>query len=188
MRLPYQTAVFAIAFALAASLLPSPSAAESESVVVFAAASLKNALDEIATGWTGKSGVTVKTSYAASSALAKQIEEGAPADLFIPADLDWMDYVDKKNLVKAGTRSNLLGNAIVLVASKDWSKGDVKIEPNFPLAGLLGDGRLAMAGIATVPAGKYGKAALEKLGVWDSVANKRGGGGGGGGGGGWSPR
>jgi molybdate transport system substrate-binding protein len=170
MRLPFQTAAFAIAFALAASLLPS--SAQSESVVVFAAASLKNALDEIATGWTARSGVTVKTSYAASSALAKQIEEGAPADLFISADLDWMDYVEKKSLLKTGTRSNLLGNSIVLVASKDWAKGDIKIEPNFPLAGLLGDGRLAMAGIASVPAGKYGKAALEKLGVWDSVANK----------------
>jgi molybdate transport system substrate-binding protein len=172
MRLPFQTAVFAIAFALAASLLPSPSSAQSESVVIFAAASLKNALDEIATNWTAKSDVAVKTSYAASSALAKQIEEGAPADLFISADLDWMDYVEKKSLLKTGTRSNLLGNSIVLVASKDWAKGDIKIEPNFPLAGLLGDGRLAMAGIASVPAGKYGKAALEKLGVWVSVANK----------------
>jgi molybdate transport system substrate-binding protein len=172
MRLPFHTAAFAIAFALAATLPPSSAGAESESVVVFAAASLKNALDEIATGWTAKSGVTVKTSYAASSALAKQIEEGAPADLFISADLDWMDYVEKKNLLKAGTRGNLLGNSIVLVAPKDWTKGDVKIEPNFPLANLLGDGRLAMAAIASVPAGKYGKASLEKLGVWNSVASK----------------
>jgi molybdate transport system substrate-binding protein len=172
MRLPFQTAAFAIAFALAATLQPSPSAAQSESVVVFAAASLKNALDEIAAGWTAKSGAAVKTSYAASPALAKQIEEGAPADLFISADLDWMDYVDKKNLVKAGTRVNLLGNTIVLAASKDWTKGDIKIEPNFPLASLLGDGRLAMASVASIPAGKYGKAALEKLGVWNSVANK----------------
>ena len=109
MRLPFHAAAFAIAFALAAILPPSPAGAESESVVVFAAASLKNALDEIAIGWTVKSGVTVKTSYAASSALAKQIEEGAPADLFISADLDWMDYVEKKNLLKAGRRGNLLG-------------------------------------------------------------------------------
>jgi molybdate transport system substrate-binding protein len=171
MRLPFQTAAFAIAFALAATLPSSPAGAESESVVVFAAASLKNALDEIAASWTVKSGVTVKTSYAASSALAKQIEEGAPADLFISADLDWMDYVEKKNLLKAGSRGNLLGNSIVLVASKDWTKGDVKIEPNFLLASL-GDGRLAMASVAAVPAGKYGKAALEKLGAWSSVANK----------------
>ena len=170
MRLPFHAAAFAIAFALAATLPPSSSVAESESVVVFAAASLKNAFDEIAAGWTAKSGVPVKTSYAASPPLAKQIEEGAPADLFISADLDWMDYVDKKNLLKAGTRVNLLGNTIVLVASKDWTKGDVKIEPNFALADLLGDGRLAMAGVTSVPAGKYGKAALTKLGIWDGVA------------------
>jgi len=172
MRLPLRAAAFAIAFALAAPLSPSPSGAESAPVVVFAAASLKNALDEIAAGWTAKSGVAVKTSYAASSALAKQIEEGAPADLFIAADLDWMDYVEKKNLVKVGTRDNLLGNSIVLVAAKDWTKGAIKIEPSFPLESLLGDGRLAMANIAAVPAGKYGKAALDKLGVWNSVANK----------------
>jgi molybdate transport system substrate-binding protein len=172
MRLLFRAAAFAIAFALAASISPSPAGAQSAPVVVFAAASLKNALDEVAAGWTAKSGVEVKTSYAASPALAKQIEEGAPADLFISADLDWMDYVEKKNLVKAGTGGNLLGNSIVLVASKDWTKGDIKIEPNFPLAGLLGDGRLAIANVAAVPAGKYGKAALEKLGVWNSVANK----------------
>jgi molybdate transport system substrate-binding protein len=173
MRLPLPTAAaFAIAFALAASALPSPSAAQSKPVLVFAAASLKNALDEIAAGWTAKSGVEVKTSYAASSALAKQIEEGAPADLFISADLDWMDYIEKKNLVQPGTRGNLLGNSIVLIAAKDWTKGDVKIEPNFPLAGLLGDGRLAITNVAFVPAGKYAKAALETLGVWNSVANK----------------
>jgi molybdate transport system substrate-binding protein len=170
MRLPFRAAAFALA--LAAFVSPSPSVAESGPIVVFAAASLKNAFDEIATGWTAKSGVEVKTSYAASSALAKQIEEGAPAELFISADLDWMDYVEKKNLVQAGTRGNLLGNAIVLVAPKDWTKGDVKIEPNFPLAALLGDGRLAIANVAAVPAGKYGKAALEKLDVWNSVTSK----------------
>jgi len=172
MRLPFRAAAFAIAFALAAFPLPSPAAAENAPVVVFAAASLKNALDEIAAGWTAKSGFAVKASYGASPALAKQIEEGAPADLFISADLDWMDYVEKKNLLQAGTCDNLLGNSIVLVASPDWTKGEVKIAPNFPLADLLGGGRLAMAGVATVPAGKYGKAALETLGVWSSVANR----------------
>ena len=172
MRLPFRAAAFAIAFALAASVAPSPCGAESKPVVVFAAASLKNALDEIAAGWTAKSGIKVKTSYAASSALAKQIEQGAPADLFISADLDWMDYAEKKNLVKAATRGNLLGNSLVLAASKDWTKGDITINPNFLLAALLGDGRLAIANVAAVPAGKYGKAALEKLGVWSSVAYK----------------
>lgn len=133
---------------------------------------MKNALDEAAKKWTEKSKIEVKSSYAASSALAKQIEAGAPADIFISADLDWMNYVDGKKLVKAGTRSNLLGNSIVLVANKDWSKGDVKIGQGFELAKLLGDGRLSMADTATVPAGKYGKSALEKLGVWDSVSGK----------------
>jgi molybdate transport system substrate-binding protein len=172
MRLPFRAAAFATAFALAASASPSPAGALGTPVIVFAAASLKNALDEVAAGWTAKSGVEVKTNYAASPALAKQIEEGAPADLFIAADLDWMDYVDQKNLLKTGTRGNLLGNSIVLVASKDWTKGDIKIEPNFPLADLLGDGRLVMAGVLGVPAGKYGKAALEKLGVWNAIVNK----------------
>ena len=172
MRLPFRAAAFAIAFAHAAFALPSPSVAQNAPVVVFAAASLKNALDEIAAGWTAKSGVAVKASYGASPALAKQIEEGAPADLFISADLDWMDYLEKKSLVMSGTRGNLLGNSIVLVAAADWTKGEVKIGPGFPLADLLGGGRLAMAGVATVPAGKYGKAALEKLGVWNSVSNK----------------
>lgn len=172
MRLPFRTAAAVIAFALTAPLFSPPAFSQNEPVVVFAAASMKNALDEAAKKWTEKSKIEVKSSYAASSALAKQIEAGAPADIFISADLDWMNYVDGKKLVKAGTRSNLLGNSIVLVANKDWSKGDVKIGQGFELAKLLGDGRLSMADTATVPAGKYGKSALEKLGVWDSVSGK----------------
>jgi molybdate transport system substrate-binding protein len=172
MCLPFRAAAFAIAFALAAFAPLSQSVAQNAPVVVFAAASLKNALDEIAAGWTAKTGVEVKVSYAGSPALAKQIEEGAPADLFISADPDWMDYVEQKNLVKPRTRGNLLGNSIVLVASKDWTKGNIKIEPDFLLASLLGDGRLAIASTAAVPAGKYGKAALETLGVWNSVTSR----------------
>jgi molybdate transport system substrate-binding protein len=167
MRLPLQA--MAIAFALTLSSLAH---AQEKMVLVFAAASMKNALDEVATAWTAKSQTDVKTSYAASSALAKQIEAGAPADIFISADLDWMDYVDQKKLIKIGTRTNLLGNSIVLVASKDWNKGDVKIASGFPLALFLGDGRLALADVITVPAGKYGKASLEKLGIWNSVSSK----------------
>jgi molybdate transport system substrate-binding protein len=166
-------AAVAAALLLAIPLLSRPSHAESRPVVVFAAASLKNALDEAAKTWTEKSGTEVKSSYAASSALARQIEAGAPADIFISADLDWMNYVDNKNIVKPETRSNLLGNSIVLVANKqEWKKGDVKITKGFPLANLLGSDRLAMADVKAVPAGKYGKAALEKLGVWDSVSTK----------------
>lgn len=167
MRLPFRAAAFAIALTFSF-----PACSQEKPILVFAAASLKNAFDEVAAVWSAKSKTEVKSSYAASSALAKQIEAGAPADIFISADLDWMDYVDQKKLIKTGTRTNLLGNSIVLVASKDWNKGDVKIGPAFPLASLLGDGRLAMADVNTVPAGKYGKASLEKLGVWDSVSGK----------------
>lgn len=141
-------------------------------VVVFAAASLKNALDAVAKDWTKESGVEVKASYAASSALAKQIEQDAPADLFVSADVPWMDYVAQKNLIDPATRSDLLGNRLVLVAAENWSKGEVELKSGVDLAGLLGDGRLAMGEVASVPAGKYGKAALEKLGVWEKVSSK----------------
>lgn len=146
-------------------------AAQNAPILVFAAASMKNALDDANELFERQKGVKVTTSYAASSALAKQIEAGAPADVFISADLDWMDYVDKKQLIRAGTRSNLLGNKIVLIAPAA-SALRLAITPNFPLAQALGDGRLAMADPASVPAGKYGKAALEALGVWSSVAGK----------------
>lgn len=161
------------AFALAVALpLTAPLKAQEQPIVVFAAASLKNALDEIAAEWMKANQVEVRISYASSSALAKQIENGAPADIFISADLDWMDYVEKKNLVRKGTRVSLLGNTLVLIAAKDAPIKEVKIAPNFDLAKLLGDKRLSMAAVATVPAGKYGKAALEKLSVWKSVEGK----------------
>jgi molybdate transport system substrate-binding protein len=142
-----------------------------EKVTVFAAASLKNALDDITATWRQETGKEATISYAASSALAKQIESGAPADIFISADLDWMDYVAKKQLIKEDTRKNLLGNRIVLVAAKDKAER-VEIRQGFDLAKLLGDGRLAMGAVDSVPAGKYGKAALESLGVWSSVESK----------------
>ena len=142
-----------------------------DKVTVFAAASLKNALDNANAAWTKESGNEVAVSYAASSALAKQLESGAPADIFISADLDWMDYVAKKQLIKEGSRVNLFGNSIVLVAAKDKAQ-PVKIEKGLDLAALLGDGRLAMGEVKSVPAGKYGKAALESLGIWPSVENK----------------
>lgn len=143
-------------------------AAQSSDVLVFAAASMKTALDDTVVAWKKETGKSVKVSYAASSALAKQIEQGAPADLFISADSDWMNYVAGKSLIKTATRVDMLGNRIVLVASKD-SKIALKIAPNFDLAGALGSDRLAMANVESVPAGKYGKAALEKLGVWGAV-------------------
>jgi molybdate transport system substrate-binding protein len=146
-----------------------PTAAMAEDVVVFAAASLKNALDNINAAWTADSGKAATISYAASSALAKQIEEKAPADVFISADLDWMAYLSERNLTKKDTEVELLGNRIVLVAPAD-SGASAEIAPGFDLAGLLGDGKLAMANVESVPAGKYGKEALTSLGVWDGVA------------------
>ena len=145
--------------------------AQGKELVVFAAASLKTALDTINERFEHDTARKVTTSYAASSALAKQIEAGAPADVFISADLDWMDYLARKNLIQAQSRFNLLSNKLVLIAPAD-SKLSIEIGQNFPLAKALGDGRLAMADPNAVPAGKYGKASLEALGVWTSVATK----------------
>jgi molybdate transport system substrate-binding protein len=162
-------ALCAVLFLLAPLVAALPAAADD--VVVFAAASLKNALDDAVAACQRQEGDKISVSYAASSALAKQIESGAPADLFISADLDWMDYVQQRNLIKPETRKNLLGNRLVLVAPAG-SDITVEIKPGFPLASLLKGGRLAIADPNAVPAGKYGKAALEKLGVWASVADK----------------
>jgi molybdate transport system substrate-binding protein len=136
---------------------------------VFAAASLKNALDEVASAYAAEGKARPSISYAASSALAKQIDNGAPADLFISADLDWMDYLEKKSLLEPGTRRNLLGNRLVLIAP---TNRPIKLQPapGFPIAAALKNGRIALADPAGVPAGKYAKAALVKLGVWGQVA------------------
>jgi len=151
---------------------PSPSAtAETKPIVVFAAASLKNALDTIGKNWEAKGGSKATPSYAASGPLAKQIESGAPADLFISADLKWMNYLAEKNLIDAASRSNLLGNALVLVAPKDRPV-KLKIAKGFDLAGALGDGRLSMGDPKSVPAGTYAQKALEQLGVWEQVSGK----------------
>ncbi|HEV2507516.1 MAG TPA: molybdate ABC transporter substrate-binding protein [Mesorhizobium sp.] len=160
-----------MAMAAGAMMLAAPAARADEQVVVFAAASLKNALDEVNKACEKDVGEAAKISYAASSALAKQIEEGAPADVFISADLDWMKYLSDKKLTKSDTEVKLLGNQIVLVAPKD-SKAEVKIEKGFDLAKVIGDGKLAMGDFKAVPAGKYGKAALESLGAWSSVEGK----------------
>jgi molybdate transport system substrate-binding protein len=153
---------------LAAAIAMAPVGAwAQDGMVIFAAASLKNALDEIAAAWSKETGKPMpKISYAASSALAKQMEQGAPADLFISADTDWIDYVEKKDLIKTDTRVNLLGNKIVLIAPRDSSGAGLD------LLKQLGDRKLAMANVDAVPAGKYGKAALQKLGLWDGVKDK----------------
>src|SRR5271165_2721984 len=161
---------------LSAVLLPGQAASAEDrdakaSVIVFAAASLKNALDKVSANWKQESGQTVKASYAASSTLAKQMEQDAPAQIFISADLDWMDYAASKGLIKKESRSDLLGNKLVLIAAKD-SSASLDLQPGADLAKVLGNGRLAMGNVDSVPAGKYGKAALEKLGLWDGVSNK----------------
>jgi molybdate transport system substrate-binding protein len=148
-----------------------PAAAQGKDVVVFAAASLKNAIDDINAQWRRETGKKATVSYAGSPALARQIEQGAPADLFISADLSWMDYLQQRNLIKPKTRGNLLGNRIVLIAGKD-SRVATKLAPGVDLAGLLGSGRLAMADVKAVPAGRYGKAALEALKIWPAVEGR----------------
>ncbi|KZD10999.1 molybdate ABC transporter substrate-binding protein [Oceanibaculum pacificum] len=163
---------FLAGLAIAAGVLAQPALAQDKTpVTVFAAASLKNALDAVAGAWMKQGGIPPRISYAGSSALARQIEQGAPADVFISADIDWMDFLQQRNLVKPETRSNLLGNSIVLVAQKDTAQ-KLTIEAGFPLADLLKGGRLAMADTNAVPAGKYGKASLESLGIWGAVESK----------------
>ena len=132
---------------------------------VFAAASMKGALDEIGAVYKAKIGHGIVATYAATGTLAKQIEAAAPADVFISADEPWMDELASKNLIKADTRHDIAGNTLVLVQAKD-SKLSVKLDD---LARSLGDGKLALADVASVPAGKYAKAALEKLGQWPKV-------------------
>ncbi len=163
--------VLVAGLAAASLAFAAPASAQSGNLLVFAAASLKEALDSVAAQWRKETGKAAVISYAASSALARQIEQGAPAQIFMSADLDWMDYLAGKTMIRAETRSNMLGNRIVLIAPKT-STATVNIEPGFPLASLLGSGRLAMGDVRAVPAGKYGKAALETLGVWDAVANR----------------
>jgi molybdate transport system substrate-binding protein len=160
------------AFAQDGKMAAPAAAAQDKVLTVFAAASLKNALDDADDVYTAKSSVKVVVSYAASSALAKQIEQGAPADIFISADTDWMDYSIGKKSINESTRVNLLGNKIVLIAPKDSKTPDVKIAQGFDLAKLAGDGKIATGDVAAVPVGKYAKAALEKFGSWEAAAPK----------------
>lgn len=156
---------------VASALLGTGPARAADGPTVFAAASLKNALDDIAAAYAREGRPAPKISYAASNTLAKQIEQGAPADLFFSADLDWMDYLAKQHLIRPDTRVSLLANSIVLIAPKD-SRAAVKMGPGLDLAAALGSGKLAMGNVEAVPAGKYGKAALETLGAWAGVKDK----------------
>jgi molybdate transport system substrate-binding protein len=167
-RLAGILAAFTVLFGAAHS----SAAAQQKTLIVFAAASMKNALDDINAAYTARTGVKVVTSYAASSALAKQIEQGAPADVFASADTDWMDYAIGRKTINEPTRVNLLGNSIVLIAPKDSKLDNVSIGQGFDLAKLAGDGKVATGDVKSVPAGKYAKAALEKLGAWPAAAPK----------------
>lgn len=153
--------------------LEAPAAmAQQKSLTVFAAASLKNALDDINTAYTARTGVKIAASYGASSAIARQLEQGAPADIFVSADLEWMDYAVAKKTINEATRMNLLGNRLVLIAPKESSVGNVTIAQGFDLAKLAGDGRIATGDVQSVPVGKYAKAALEKLGAWNAASSR----------------
>lgn len=152
--------------ALAVSLLPGMALAGQ--VTVFAAASTKTALDRISAGFEAETGHEVTLSFAGSSALARQIERAAPADIFISAHPDWMDHLASAGLIDPASRLDLLGNRLVLVAHGDAAP--VTIGPSMDLAAMLGEGRLAMALVEAVPAGIYGRAALERLGLWNEVA------------------
>lgn len=161
--------LFTTLIAAAISLGPALQASTAKDIVIFAAASLKNALDEAAAAWAKETGKPApRISYAASNTLAKQIEQGAPADIFISADLGWMDYVAARNLIRPESRVSLLANRIALIAPAE-SPAKVTLAPGVDLSPALAAGRLAMGNVDAVPAGKYGKAALQKLGGWDKV-------------------
>lgn len=160
----------ALALLLAASM-PAAVQAQARPPVVLAAASLQEALSAAAQRWAAKGHPKPVLSFAASSALARQVEAGAPADLFVSADESWMDYLAQRRLIQARSRVSFLTNGLVLVAPAA-SRIRLSIGPSFPLAAALGRGRLAMADPAAVPAGKYGRQALTRLGVWPSVQGK----------------
>ena len=163
-------AALAALFVMAAATAAPAPAALPRPVLVFAAASLKNALDAVAAKWHAETGARAVVSYAATSTLAKQIDNGAPADLFVSADEKWMDYLQKRHLIDPQTRIDLLGNSLVLIAPADTVSSG-RIAPGFPLARWLHGGRLAIAEPDAVPAGIYAKQALQNLGVWQSVAD-----------------
>ena len=160
---------FSALLLIAVSLASTAARAQDDAgLTVFAAASLKEALDDAAAAYRQQTGVPVRVSYAASSALARQIEQGAPADVFFSADLEWMDYLQQRNRLDVATRRSLLGNRLVLIAPRA-SKAQVDLRRPATLLAALGDGRLAVGQTRTVPAGKYAKASLESLSLWNGV-------------------
>lgn len=168
-------ATLALGLLLAACSRPAPVPAtvaqHATPLTVFAAASLKESMDAAAETYRQRTGQAVQVSYAGSSALARQIEQRAPADVFLSADSDWMDWLQERGLIDRASRTDLLGNALVLVAAADSPLQPLALVPGTDLGPLLGaDGRIALALTGSVPAGKYAKAAFESLGMWDSLA------------------
>jgi molybdate transport system substrate-binding protein len=157
---------------LAATAARAQDAAQNAAITVFAAASMTNVVNDINAAFTRNTGVKVTPSYAASPALARQIEQGAPADVFISADIPWMDHVQQRGLIRDKSRFNLAGNRLVLIAPKDSKIADLTISPGFDLAKLAGAGRIATGDVRAVPAGRYAKAALEHLGAWAGAEPK----------------
>lgn len=169
---PFRTSFAALLLALATFLAGTAHAA-GKPITVFAAASLKESMDEAAAKFGQETGQQVVVSYAASSALARQIEQGAPADVFVSADLDWMDELQGKHLVDDASRRSLLGNTLVLVAPASSTLRPFALHKGSNLLPLLGaDGRIALALTASVPAGKYAKASFESLGMWDALQSR----------------
>ena len=167
---------YLVRFALAVVLVTaagtlSPPLAQQQ-LTIFAAASMKNALDDVNAAFTKRTNIKTVASDAATSALMRQIEQGAPADIFASADLEWMDYGLKNKLINPSTRVNLFGNRLVLIAPKDSKITTIKLEKGFDLATLVGDGRIATGEVKSVPVGRYAVAALEKLGMWSSVEKR----------------
>jgi len=167
--LPRLFAILGLFAALAAA--PQQASAQ-ETITVFTAASLRNALDDVDAAFAKATGVKVTASYAASSALAKQITQGAPADVYVSANIKWMDFLDQKKLLVRGTRVDLLGNRLVLIAPKESKLNHVEIAKGFDIAKLAGSGRIAVADVKAVPAGLYAKAALISLAAWKAAEPK----------------
>lgn len=155
----------------AAAALSPALALAAQPLTVFAAASLQESLTAAGAAWTAKSGISVRFSFGASSAIARQIDQGAPADVFVSADEEWMDWLEGKGGIVRATRRRLLSNQLVLIAPAG-SKIALKIAPGMPLAKALSGGRLAVADTTSVPAGRYAKASLTSVGVWASVAGR----------------
>jgi molybdate transport system substrate-binding protein len=167
-----RTVILSLLLVTAALSAPSQSLAQNKTLTVFAAASMKNALDQVNAAYTAQTGSEVVAAYAASSTLAKQIEQGAPADIFISADADWMEFGIENRSIAEASRIDLLGNAIVLIAPRQSTLEAVEIKSGFDLARLAGGDRIATGDVGSVPVGKYAKAALQVLGAWQAAAPK----------------